>query len=81
MLRFNFLTRKGVYLYEYLNDFSKFDQSPLGAKDKFYSCSSDEHIGDEYYSHAQNVRSTFVCKNLSDYHDLYLKTDVNLLHV
>ena len=73
------LAQKGEYPYEYMDDFSKFEEITLPAKDKFYSRLSDEHISDENFKHAQDVWEAFECKTLGDYHDLYLKTDVNLL--
>ena len=73
------LARNGEYPYEYMDDFSKFEETTLPAKDKFYSRLSDENISDENYKHAQDVCEAFDCKNLGDYHDSYLKTDVNLL--
>ena len=73
------LAQKGEYPYEYMDDFSKFNEITLPAKDKFYSRLSDKPISDEEYTHAQNVWEVFECKTLGDYHNLYLKTDVNLL--
>ena len=73
------LARNGEYPYEYMDDFSKFEETTLPANDKFYSRLSDEHISDKNYKHAQDVWEAFDCKNLGDYHDSYLKTDINLL--
>ena len=48
-------------------------------QDKFYSSLSDEGISEEDYKHAQEVWDTFDCRNIGDYHDLYLRSDVFLL--
>ena len=77
--RFDLVTRKGIYPYEYMDSFDRFDEEQLPPQSKFYSSLSDEGITDEDYEHAQRVWRAFDCKNLGDYHDLYLKTDVHLL--
>ena len=49
------------------------------SQDKFYSGLSQEGISEEDYKHPKEVWDTFNCRNIGDYHDLYLKTDVLLL--
>ncbi|XP_065180179.1 uncharacterized protein LOC135810614 [Sycon ciliatum] len=73
------LLRKGVYPYEYMDSFSRFDEESLPPREKFYSSLSEAHITDDEYRHAQTVWNRFDCVTLRDYHDLYLKTDVYLL--
>ena len=73
------LVRKGVYPYEYMNDFARFDETSLPPPSEFYSKLSNEHITDSAYKHAQEVWTTYNCTTLGDYHDLYLRTDVLLL--
>ena len=73
------LVRKGVYPYEHMDDFSRFDETCLPPQEAFYSSLSDEGISEEDYKHAHEVWDTFDCRNIGDYHDLYLKTDVLLL--
>ena len=51
----------------------------LPTKEEFFSILSNEHITDEDYKHAQNVWKTFKLKNMGEYHDLYLKSDILLL--
>ena len=77
--KFDLVTRKGVYPYEYMNDFARFDETSLPPPSEFYSKLSNEHITDSAYKNAQEVWDTFDCRNIGDYHDLYLKTDVLLL--
>ena len=73
------LIRKGVYPYEYMNSWDKFEVTRLPSIDKFYSKLNMSGIGESEYQHARNVWNKFKLKNMGDYHDLYLKTDVILL--
>ncbi|XP_068704228.1 uncharacterized protein [Montipora foliosa] len=74
----DFMSKKGVYPYDFMDSFEKFSEK-LPPKEEFYSILNDEHISDEDYTHAQNVWNTFSLKNMGEYHDLYLKSDILLL--
>ena len=78
---FELLIRKGVYPYEYMDSWERFDEAELPPIEKFYSSLSASSISPEDYKHALNVWKTFKCKTLGDYHDLYLKTDVNFRNI
>ena len=69
--------RKGVYPYEYMNGWEKFEEAGLPPKDAFYSRLN--MFSDQDYEHAQQVWNTMEKKTLGCYHDTYLKTDVLLL--
>ena len=71
--------KKGVYPYEYMTDFDRFDLDKLPPIGRFYSSLKDEDISDEDYAYAQKVWKEMECKTMGDYHDVYLKTDVCLL--
>ena len=73
-----FLIRKGVYPYEYMDSWDKFNRS-LPSIDKFYSNLNMSEISDGDYEHARKVWKEFGIKNIGEYHDLYLRTDVILL--
>ena len=73
------MTRKGVYPYDYMDSFEKFKQKELPSKEDFHSILADQHISDDEYDHAKKVWSTFKCKTMGNYHDLYLGSDVLLL--
>ena len=51
----------------------------LPSIDKFYSKLNMSGISKEDYQHAKNVWHKFKLKNMGDYHDLYLETDMILL--
>ena len=75
----NFLTRKGVYAFDYVNSIDKFKESQLPPIEDFYSKLNNEHFKEEDYEHAKNVWKEFKHKTIQDYHDLYLKSDVLFL--
>ncbi|XP_068704896.1 uncharacterized protein [Montipora foliosa] len=72
------MSKKGVYPYDFMDSFEKFNEK-LPPKEEFYSILNDEHISGDQYKHAQNVWNTFNLKNMGEYHDLYLKSDILLL--
>ena len=73
------ISRKGIYPYDYMNGIKKFSEEKLPQKEKFFSKLNDCGISDEDYDHAQRIWKEFGMKNLGEYHDLYLKSDVLLL--
>ena len=76
--KLNLMARKGVYPYDYMDSFKKF-KSQLPKKEDFYSILNEKDISNEDYQHVKNVWNTFNLKNMGDYHDLYLKSDILLL--
>ena len=77
--KFELLTQKGIYPYDYMNSFEKFSETQLPPKQDFYSKLNDCGVTDKEYDYAQTIWEKFGIKNLGEYHDLYLKTDVLLL--
>ena len=77
--KIDLVSRKGVYPYEFMDDFEKFKKQSLPKKTSFFSRLKQEKVSDEDFFHAQKVWKEFELKNMGDYHDLYLKTDVLLL--
>ncbi|XP_025192669.1 uncharacterized protein LOC112592729, partial [Melanaphis sacchari] len=73
------VTRKGVYPYDYTDDWDKLEETSLPAKVDFYSLLEESHIKNEDYEHAKIVWIHFDCQTLGEYSDLYLKIDVLLL--
>ena len=77
--KFKLMTRKGIYPYDYMDSFEKFNKTELPTKEEFYSILNNEHISDEDYSYAQKVWNTFQLQTMGEYHNLYLKSDILLL--
>ena len=70
------LLKKGVYPYDYMNEWKKFDDRTLPSIEEFASKLRGTECDEQDYARAQAVWAAFRCKRMKDYHDLYLKTDV-----
>ena len=77
--RFILLLRKGIYPYEYIDSWERFDETSLPDKEAFYSSLNMEGITSVDYRYAKRVYKEFKSKNLGDYHDLYVQSDTLLL--
>ena len=77
--KFILLFRKGVYSYEYMSGWKKFNDTTLPYKEEFYSSLNLEDFTDVDHMHAKRFCKVFEIKYLGEYHDLYLKSDLLLL--
>ena len=77
--KFIMLLRKGVYPYEYIDRWDKFNEKIIPSKYLFYSNLTLEDITKTDYAHANNVFKKFNINNLGEYHDLYVRSDTLLL--
>ena len=77
--KFILLLRKGVYPYEYMDNWERFNGTSLPSKESFYSNLSMENIEDIDYRHDNNIFNKFKLNNLGEYHDLYVQSDTLLL--
>ena len=77
--KFIFLLRKGIYPYEYMSDWNKFDNTELPPKDAFYSNPNMENITNVDHRHAKRVFKSLNNKSLGDYHGLYIQNYILLL--
>ncbi|XP_071652189.1 uncharacterized protein [Temnothorax longispinosus] len=73
------LTRKGVFPYEYVDSANKLREIEFPPREAFYSSLTDETASESDYEHATRVWRRFCERDLGEYSDLYLKTDVLLL--
>uniref|UniRef100_A0A158P4F2 C2H2-type domain-containing protein n=1 Tax=Tetranychus urticae TaxID=32264 RepID=A0A158P4F2_TETUR len=74
-----FLFSKGRLPYEYMDSWEKFEEKSLPPREAFYSSLSLKTIDTDTFKRLTSIWSHFNCKNLGDFHDIYLKVDVLLL--
>ena len=77
--KFVLLLRKGVYPYEYMDSWERFNETSLPPKKAFYSKLDLENIKDKDYNHAQKVWEVSGINNLGECHDLYVQCDTLML--
>ena len=73
------LLRKGVYLYEYMDDWEKCNETLLPEKVNFYSHLNMKDITDADYVHAKRICKDFEIKIFGEYYDLYVQGYTSLL--
>ena len=61
------LLRKGVYPFEYIDGWNKFNEKIIPSKDSFYSILTLESISETDYAHANNVFKKVNINNLCEY--------------
>ena len=76
--KFVMLLRKGLYPYEYMDSWERFNETSLSPKKDFYSELTLKGISDKDYAHAQKVCQEY-CTDMGDYHGLYVQIDTLLL--
>lgn len=76
---FRRLIRKGIFPYEFVSSYDSLQTTSLPNQNQFYSSLTNTNVSDYDYKHAVDVWRHFQCKNMLDYSNLYLKTDVMLL--
>ena len=61
-----------------MDSWERFNETSLPSKKDFYSELVLEDVSDKDYEHAQKVFKEY-CKNIGNYHDLYIQSDKLLL--
>ena len=51
--------RKGVYMYEYMNSWERFDEQQLHSKEAFYRKLNNSGISTDGYDHAKKNMANF----------------------
>ena len=66
------LIRKGIYPYEYMDNWCRFEETTLPPVSSFYSKLNMSEVSDQDYEHVCKVWRDFGIRNLGEYHNLYL---------
>lgn len=77
--QFKLMRRKGIYPYEYMNSFKKYEETKLPSQEMFRDELNDKDCSTEDYLYAKLVYKKMECKNLGDFTDIYMINDVLLL--
>ena len=77
--KFFLLLRKGIYPYESIDSWERFDEKTIPHKEAFYSELNLENITDKGYEHVKKVWKVSEIKHLGEYYDLYVQCDTFLL--
>ena len=77
--QYELLIKKGIYPHKYMSEWDRFEETKLPHKEAFYSKLNMVGVSFENYERACKVWKEFGIRNLGEYYDLYLKTDVILL--
>ena len=73
------MLQKGVYIYEYIDNWEKFCKTSLPEKEDCYSHLNVEDVTDKDCVHAKRVCKDFETKHLGEYHDFYVQSDTLLV--
>ena len=73
------LERKGVFCYDYVDSYERFDEPALPPRAAFFNKLGGVECSEVDYAHAQQVFANFQCESLKDYMQLYLLSDICLL--
>ena len=67
------LLRKGVFPYDWFDDWSKLDVKNLPERGDFYNSLKESDCSLADFNHADNIWTAFKCSTFRDYMELYLK--------
>jgi len=67
------------WLFTYLQDRTKFDETKLPPIENFYNTLTNEPLSEDDYQRTRNIWVFYDIHNLREYHDHYLKSNVLLL--
>ena len=72
--QFGLLLRKGVYPYDWVDDWSKMKEKELPPREQFFNILHNEECSQADWNHAHLVWNAIECETVQEYHELYLKS-------
>uniref|UniRef100_A0A7E4VNE2 DNA-directed DNA polymerase n=1 Tax=Panagrellus redivivus TaxID=6233 RepID=A0A7E4VNE2_PANRE len=76
---FEIMRKKGVYPYDYMDSFKKYNEVRLPSISSFYDKLNSKECSQKDYLYAKLVWNKMNCTNLRDYTKIYMSNDVLLL--
>lgn len=73
------LLSKPVMCYDYIDDLSVLYEKDFPSREKFFSTVTNEGVSEERWKQGKEVFERLNCKNLYDYVEYYMKTDIFFL--
>ena len=70
--KFILLLGKGIYTYDFMDEWESINKISLPEKEEFYSNLNMENITDSELQSCKKICNDFEIKNLVEYHDLYI---------
>ncbi|CAG9822864.1 unnamed protein product [Phaedon cochleariae] len=74
------LDNKGVMPYDYIDSCQRFNETQITPIDAFYNKLNEKPCPRRHYLRAKMVCSKFSCRDLGQYVDIYMNTDLMLLN-
>ena len=78
--QFRLLLTKGVFPYEYIDSWHRFEETTIPSQKSYYHRLKLEECSDDDYSHVHKMWKAFDHKNIGDDNNLYVRSDVLLLN-
>lgn len=76
---FKTMRKKGIYPYEYMDSFERYNETILPSISKFYDKLNRKECSQKEYMYANLVWNKMKCASLEDYTRIYMTNDVLLL--
>ena len=74
--KFDLMTRKGVFPYDFFDNILKLQCIAFSSTEAFFNTLANQECSTNDFLHGKLVWNTFNCQSFTNYHDIYLKSDL-----